>query len=269
MFIEWSTQPKSFGWQHILGIVLMILALIGGAILGAKNSGEANEKKNTKILGFAAIYFIAMDVFIEVFSTIAEGKYLLTFIPFQLCSMVMFMLPFIPFIKKGVVKDAFLGLIAFVSLTGAVFYFVKPTAAIYTPYIIKTVHSMLWHISMVALGTYTMTAFNLLDKNKRKGAIASLIAYAGMVLLAVALNFILHAIDPSQPSNLFYISYYNVNYGDKFFSYPILGAIMPSQRPYFLYVIVFIIYFSLGASATYFVGFGIKKLIEYIKVKRS
>lgn len=266
MYFEWSTLPKSGGWQHIVGIILMVAALIGGAFLGVKCSGDENEKRNSKILGFAGIFFIVMDIFIEVFMSIKTG-YLLTYIPFQLCSMVMYVLPFIPFIKKGVVKDGFLGLVAFVSTTGAFFYFVKPTAA-FNPYVIKTIHSIMWHVCMVGLGTFTMTAFDLLDFKRYRGFIAALISYVGMVLIAIVGNFILHAIDPLQETNLFYISYYNMTYSNPF-TYPILSLIMKSQKPYVVYVIAFIIYFALGASACYGIGQGLKWVIAKIKAKKS
>lgn len=268
MFVTWKTQPTSMGWFHILGIILMLCAMVGGSWLGTKFAGEENEKRNSKIIGFAAIYFWCLEIFSEVFMTIANGKYLLTLVPFQLCSAILFVMPFIPFLKKGIVKDSLLGVIAFVSTTGAFFYFVKPTAALTTPYIIKSCLSIWWHISMMGVCTFTMTAFNLLDMKKHRGFLASLVAYAGLALIAVAGNFILHAIDPTQETNLFYISYYNITYSSQF-QYPILGSIFPGQRPYFLFVIVFIIYFGIGASACYSVGFGVKKLIEVIKAKKS
>ena len=268
MFVTWKTQPTSMGWLHILGIILMLCAMVGGSWLGTKFSGEANEKKNSKIIGFAAIYFWVLEIFSETFMSIASGKYLLTLIPFQLCSVILFVMPFIPFLKKGIVKDSLLGIIAFVSTTGAFFYFVKPTAALTTPYIIKSLLSIWWHVSMMGVCTFTMTSFDLLKKEKFRGFIASLIAYAGLALIAVAGNFILPAIDPTQETNLFYISYYNTTYSNPF-QYPILGSIFGGQRPYFLYVIAFIIYFALGASACYGVGFGVKKLIEVIKAKKT
>lgn len=268
MFVEWNTQPKSGGWLHILGIILMLCAMVGGSWLGTRFSGEENEKKNSKIIGYAAIYFWVLEIFSETFMSIAYGGYQLKYIPFQLCSVILFVMPFIPFLKKGIVKDSLLGIIAFVSTTGAFFYFVKPTAALTTPYIIKSLLSIWWHISMMGICTYTMTAFDLLDKKRIRGFIASLCAYAGLALIAVALNFILHAIDPAQETNMFYISYYNLTYAEPF-QYPILGSIFGGQRPYFLYVIAFIIYFGLGASACYGVGFGVKKLIEVIKAKKT
>lgn len=263
----WNTRPTAFGWLHILGIILMICAMIAGSWLGAKFSGEENEKKNSKILGFAAIYFWLLEITSETFMTVVDG-YKLILIPFQLCSVILYTLPFIPFMKKGLVKDSFLGVIAFVSLTGAFFYFVKPSAALNTDYIYKSISSIWWHVSMGGVCTYTMTAFNLLDMKKHRGFLASLVAYAALALIAVGANFILHAIDPAQETNLFYISYYNITYTAPF-QYPILGSIMPGQRPYFLFVIAFIIYFGLGACACYSVGFGIKKLIEIIKAKKA
>ncbi|MBQ5391424.1 MAG: hypothetical protein IIU44_03540, partial [Spirochaetales bacterium] len=84
--------------------MLAFLAL--GIVLGikAKGTGRSRDKAMT-ILGFV---FIALEAFKIIFRLIVNEGADLTLISFQICSIPMYLLPCIYFMKDGKLKQAFI-----------------------------------------------------------------------------------------------------------------------------------------------------------------
>ena len=237
---------------HFVAIGIMFVFLSLGIVLGIKAKGNSRSRdKAMTILGFV---FIALEIFKITFRIIVKEGADLTLISFQICSIPMYLLPFIYFMKEGKLKQAFVGYVSFQSFTSAFFYFVKPAAALNTAYIAITVQSILWHSLMVASGVYAMIAYGLLTKEGFRSFIYSYILWVVTVVIAVILNIVLIKANPGTALNLFYIA------PNSTFKYPILSILFKEPKPYLLFLLVYLVYYFIGGFTVYGVGCGIRAL---------
>lgn len=249
----WKTYPHAYNSPlHFVAIGIMLVFLALGVFLGIKAKGNSKSRdKAMTILGFV---FIALEAFKITFRLIVKEGADLTLISFQICSIPMYLLPFIYFMKEGKLKQAFVGYVSFQSFTSAFFYFVKPAAALSTAYVAITVQSILWHSLMVASGVYAMIAYGLLTKEGFRTLVYSYILWVVTVAIAVILNIVLINANPGTELNLFYIA------PNSTFKYPILSILFKEPKPYPLFLLVYLVYYFLGGFMMYGIGYGINTL---------
>ena len=249
----WNTPTHDYySPLHFVAIGIMFVFLALGIVLGIKAKGNSRSRdKAMTILGFV---FIALEIFKITFRIIVKEGADLTLISFQICSIPMYLLPFIYFMKEGKLKQAFVGYVSFQSFTSAFFYFVRPAAALNTAYIAITVQSILWHSLMVASGVYAMIAYGLLTKEGFRSFIYSYILWVITVVIAVILNIVLIKANPGTALNLFYIA------PNSTFKYPLLSIIFKEPKPYLLFLLVYLVYYFIGGISVYGVGCGIRAL---------
>ena len=249
----WKTATHAYySPLHFVAIGIMLVFLALGVVLGIKAKGNSRGRdKAMTILGFV---FIALEIFKITFRLIVKEGADLTLVPFQICSIPMYLLPFIYFMKEGKLKQAFVGYVSFQSFTSAFFYFVKPAAAMNTAYVAITFHSILWHSLMVASGVYAMIAYGLLTKEGFKTFLYSYYLWVVTVAIAVVLNIILIKANPGTPLNLFYIA------PNSTFKYPLLSILFKEPKPYPLFLLVYLVYYFIGGFAMYGIGYGINTL---------
>ena len=249
----WKTATHPYySPLHFVAIGVMFVFLALGVVLGIKAKGNSRSRdKAMTILGFV---FIALEIFKITFRLIVKEGADLTLIPFQICSIPMYLLPFIYFMKEGKLKQAFIGYVSFQSFTSAFFYFVRPAAALNTAYVAITIHSVLWHSLMVASGVYAMIAYGLLTKEGFRSFIYSYILWVVTVVIAVILNIILIKANPGTPLNLFYIA------PNSTFKYPLLSILFKEPKPYLPFLLVYLVYYFIGGISVYGIGCGIRAL---------
>ncbi len=264
----WINKPAVWGPLHIISFALAATLLVVGFILGKKYEDEKYDQKKDLILTIYGFALVALEVFKEIFIVITTKHYDLTLIPFQICSTPMYILPFIMFVKNKTIKSAMLGYLAFVAIIAGFFYFVKPVAMLNADYVIISFHSLLWHESLLLCAAFTMTGYRMVEKGSIKTLITSNILFMIFAIIAIILNLALRNINPASELNLFYISYYNIEYV-KPFNYPILSLINKTQRPYVLYIFEYFIYIALGTLMFYGLGYGINWLINRKKAKTN
>ena len=249
----WKTATHPYySPLHFVAIGIMFVFLALGIVLGIKAKGNSRSRdKAMTILGFV---FIALEIFKITFRIIVKEGADLTLISFQICSIPMYLLPFIYFMKEGKLKQAFIGYVSFQSFTSAFFYFVRPAAALNTAYVAITVHSVLWHSLMVASGVYAMIAYGLLTKEGFRSFIYSYILWVVTVVIAVILNIILIKANPGTALNLFYIA------PNSTFKYPLLSILFKEPKPYLPFLLVYLVYYFIGGVSVYGIGCGIRAL---------
>ena len=264
----WTNKPAVWGPLHIASFALAAIILVVGFILGKKYEDEKYDKKKDFILTIYGFALVALEIFKEIFIVATTHHYDLTLIPFQLCSTPMYLLPFVMFVKNKTIKSGMLGYIAFVAIIAAFFYFVKPVAMLNADYVIISFQSIIWHESLLLCASFTMTGYRMVKKGNFRTLLAGVGMFVFFVVIAIVLNLALHNVNPSSELNLFYISYYNINYVSRF-NYPILSLINKTQRPYVLYILEYIVYIFLGMLMFYGLGFGANYLIDKIKTKKT
>lgn len=246
----WKTTHNYFGPLHIVSIVFMLSCVAVGIVLGRKYQDKKYDRQKDVGMTILGFVFVAMEIFKIAFRLIVNEGADLTLISFQICSIPMWLLPFIAFMKEGKLKKSFIGFVSFQSFTAAFFFFIKPAAIVKnTAWICMSVHSMIWHGLMVGSGVFAMVAYRLLCKDGFKTLVYSYVLWVITAIIAMIANFVC-----GYPLDLFSIA------PTTDFSYPLLGVFFKSPKPYPLFFISFLIYYGLGGLIIYYLGCGITKL---------
>lgn len=239
----WTTQPQAWGWFHILGIIIAFVFIFLGFFLGDKFKVAQKPKISNMILWLCSIFFISIEVLKEVMLVIRR-EFAYRELPFQICSLIIFTLPIMLLIKKESVKDYFVSFISFFCMTGAFFYFIKPTTALNSPYILISIRSFLWHWMILFTCTFLIESYDVLNRKIHKFFFKGYILWLVFLTIAVTIDTLCYFYCPEEEINFFYIAY-----GTKPF-YPVLNLICDTtekgMKYYPLYFFAFAIYYGLG-----------------------
>lgn len=139
------------------------------------------------------------------------GIYDWWYFPFQLCSLPMYLLTAFPFFRSENAKRTILTFLMTFSLLGGIAVFFDTSGMRY-PLLPLTIHSYLWHISLIVIGAYS--GLLLLQDSAQSGKarlswrmfFSACLLYACFCITAVVINL---AVSPFGRINMFYI---NPNY---------------------------------------------------------
>lgn len=253
IFAEWSHKLQSMGLVHIIGIVSAVIFGIAGGILAKKT------KKPEKVYAVTGISFIVLELLKLIFMITTTGTYPLEKIPFQICTVELFFLWAVPLVKNEKIKN---GMIAYtiIGLIAAVFYYVKPSTVLNSSYIFLSLQAMLWHDIVIMIGVFSIVHFNIYGKKGKRYIIDGYVFWLVLTVIAVILDVILSKTLPEANINFFYLSPVQESV-----MYPVLNILFKKPSPYPLFVLSFIIYYSLGVAALY----GILTGIDAIKGKKK
>ncbi len=145
------TTPKAYSTFHILLIVFGLIAVIGLAWLFRR----FDEKKNKILLLTFSGILIAAEIFKQFFClyVINGGEYYWYEIPFQLCSMPIYLCPLAALCKNERIKTACYGFMMTYNLIGGIAAVFEPSGMFHS-WVFLTAHSIFWHYSLVFLGFY-------------------------------------------------------------------------------------------------------------------
>lgn len=229
----------------ILGFIGVFIAGILGAKLGKYYQVSNSKRDANKILLIIEIILITIEVFKQIFITINEKTYQWDLFPFQICSMIVYVIPLIQLVKSEKAKYSLIGFLCFFCMTGGLFYFVKPAAALNSEYMIISIQGFLWHWLIIFTGIFLIYSYRIFEKPQLTMLVGASIVFIVASCIASSINYLAYTVDPNMHINFFYISY-----GEKPF-YPVLKTIFKSQHPYPIYFICFLIYFISGSSVIY------------------
>ncbi len=145
------TVPKAYGTFHILLMIFGLTAAIGLAWLCRKFDGKKNK---ILLLSFSGV-LIASEIFKQFFCmyVINGGSFYWSEFPFQMCSMPMYLCPIAVFCKNERVRRALYGFMMSYNLIGGLGGVFEPSGTFHG-WVFLTVHSIIWHYSLVFLGFY-------------------------------------------------------------------------------------------------------------------
>lgn len=256
MFPKWSTTPlPSWGLIHILSILVMLCCIVVGVILGRKYSYAKHKKTVDKVLFTFGITLLVLEILKQIYLTVAEGSYDLSKIPFQICSIPIYILSLWPIFKTERAKKATYNYVSYFSMCAATFYFVKPSAILSMPYILMSIHSLIWHASLSGLGAFCIAASNPNFKEDMKGFADAYVLFVLCSIVAIIANTIFNKVLGQPIVDLFYINSQNKAF------YPLLNLLYKMPRPYPVYVVSFWIYFGLGGLFFYGMGALVRKVL--------
>lgn len=205
-FFEWTAwemeKPTTFGTFHLLFTLIGIPLVIFLAFLLRKLS----EKQNRIMLLCIGIFLMLFELYKQLFYFFVihdGGYYPLWILPFQLCSVPMYLCVICACCKNRKFNSWLYDFMFAFNLFGGLITFIEPSG-INHPYVMLTLHAYIWHISLIFLGFYFF--FSKRACTNWKGYFKGLAVFGVMVAIAQIINICTQG---QGGCNMFYISPYN------------------------------------------------------------
>ena len=147
--ISWPMEPPpAYGAFHIL------FTLIGFAVCGfsAWKLRNVSDKIAGRILFACGLVLSLSEVFKQFFCyyVIADGAYHWGELPFQLCSVPMYLCLITPWLKPGKLRRALYSFMVLYNLLGGAIAFTEPSGLLHG-HLFLTAHSCVWHMLLVMM----------------------------------------------------------------------------------------------------------------------
>lgn len=255
--IDWlehwhMTEPKVYGFFHILFILIDIIATVL-LIIFFRNSREKIMKRIVFIAWIILVFFEIGKQFLMSYSN-ETLNYNWGAFPFQFCETPLYAFPILLLNKNEKVRNALISFISTYVFFAGLAIMVNPSTVL-TGNIFLCIRQMVEHGIQISIGLY-LFAWNRKNANLKSFAWGALI-FVISVIMAILLNVIIGNI-VKQEINMFYL---NKNYSSVII---ILKDIQP-HVPWIIFVLLYIVGFSGLALATYYLEVGIYSLYKRIK----
>ncbi len=188
----WECDIRPYGAFHL------IFWSVGLAVCLPLAYVLAKRLKNGRVLLLSVGAFLLItEVYKQIFYTEMSGGYRYDMLPFQLCSVPMYIC-IAQFFAGERLRRALLGFLASYGFMGGfVSYFAPGTMC--RPYLLITVHSFLWHMLLIFVGAYA----GLSMRPRLRDFWAPSVIYVSLAGVAFAINCLL--VDKFPHVNMFYV----------------------------------------------------------------
>ena len=210
--------PPLFGAFHIC----MALFMICFAIFLAKLASGLDYDTRIKLLTITGWLLLLSEIFkqVFVFQVVSGGVYNYWYIPFQLCSVPMYLCILLPLLK-GKARDTVLTFMTGYTFLGAIATFIYPED-ILRPYIALTLHGFDWHGVLLFI-SLTIGLTGMADLTFR-GWLRSTYLFLALSAVAIVINVVTEVSSAASGyihgyANMFYLSPYHMS------NQPIVGAV--------------------------------------------
>ena len=257
--------PKSFGWFHFIWIFLVALALV---VLYKKrnNYSEKQLKIVLATYGFIALLLEVAKQLIWSFNydhiaNIVHWDYQWYAAPFQLCTTPIFISLICLFLKNNKLRNSLLSYMSFATILGSIVTILLPDSC-FTSDILVNIHTMWLHCGSFVVSIYLLMCGAVkVEKLNLKNAIKVFLVF---VLLAEILNIGIYnsGILNGETFNMFYISPYFITH------LPVFKTIQENV-PFIIYLFIYILAISIGATIVYYIARLINKKISKKKQKEN
>lgn len=189
--------PRAWGTFHTLFFAIGIPLAVLCAFLLRKLS-KRGERKLFFAVGTA---LLLSEIFKQLAYTAIEGAYRCDMIPFQLCSIPMYLAIALAFLPDGRFARSARVFIATFGLMGGVASYIAP-GTMCRNILELTLHSFLWHLCLIFLGCFVIFSRN--TDFKKNGFLGALLLYLSLCAVALTIN-VLCINAPGADVNMFYI----------------------------------------------------------------
>ncbi len=258
------TTPTNYGWFHIMFMLLILSATV---LITAffKNS---SDKVFRRIILISWLIMVTFELYKQFVYTLSysEGKLTADYqwyaFPYQFCSTPLYVLPFIAFLKEGKIRDFFSSYISSFSLFAGLVVFFYPNT-VFCGTLGINVQTMVHHGLQVVLGVFVLVHER--EKLSIKHFIKGIAVFVVLVAVAVILNEAIFAFLTSNGHddtfNMFYISSHFPA------DLPVLSTVY-DIAPYPIYLLAYVLGFSLASFIVLSIAGGIIKLVNNVKAKK-
>ena len=145
------TKPPAYGAFHIS------FTLIGFALcyFAAWKLRKLGEKGSRALLFGCGAFLLITELYKQLmyYYCLGDAGYDWDILPFQLCSIPMYLCLAAPLLKKGRVQNALYSFMAYFNLLGGAISFAEPSGLLHSWWTL-TFHSLLWHMCLVFIGLF-------------------------------------------------------------------------------------------------------------------
>lgn len=180
---------------------------------------DINNRNIDKLFFITGLIMLISEVIKQLLLTfiIGGGKYNWWHFPFQLCSIPMYMLLIYPWVKRRMAKLSMLCFLMSYTLLSGMMAFADTSGMRY-PLVILTVHSYVWHILLILIGTASGIIYLITEKELSRygdgykhdssGLSFWPFMYATVIYLSCCLiaELLDHVFDRFGTINMFYIN---------------------------------------------------------------
>lgn len=238
-------RPKSYGAFHLT----FALVGIAVAVVLAYLLRKTNDKQNRILLLSVGIFLVIAELYKQFFYyfVVHDHHYPTWIIPFQLCSVPMYLCIFCGICKNEKVNSWFYDFMFAYNLLGGAISFTEPSGLNH-PYLTLTLHAYIWHLSLVFLGFYLY--FSKRACNDWKGYLRASVVFLGCAAIAQLLNVTIINIDSI---NMFFISPFER-------SPIVVFEDFWENLGWFANMILFLLALIIASAVVYFAGYGARLL---------
>lgn len=190
-------RPRAWGAFHALFFFIGIPL----AVLLAFALRKISKKTEKRLFLTVGIALIISEIFKQLAFTAIEGTYRFDLIPFQLCSIPMYLCILMPMLSNGKIQRAMRTFIATFGLMGGVASYIAP-GTMCREWLELTLHSFLWHLVLIFLGSYVFFSHN--TKIQKYDFFCAEILYLALCVVAFVINLLCFN-ESGAPVNMFYI----------------------------------------------------------------
>lgn len=248
--------PKTFGWFHLMWIVLTIISII--MLYNKKH--KYSDKKLRLVLFLYGIIALILELLKQLIwsfnydpvTNIVTWDYQWYAFPFQLCTTPIYVSLICAFMKDNKIRKALLSYMAFITMLGSIATVIMPDSC-FTSDVLVNIHTMWLHCGSLVVSVYLLMSNEVeLNINNIKN---STYVFLFFVFLALVLNIVLYntGILGNETFNMFYISPYFES------TLPVFDIIYQNV-PYLIFLIIYIWAIIIGSL----IIFGITKLTKYL-----
>jgi len=247
--------PTSFGWFHIMWIILALLTIIFLYIRKDKH----NERELKIVLGTYGIIALFLETLKQLIWSfnydatlnLVTWDYQWYAFPFQLCTTPIFVTLICLFLKPSKFRKSLLSYLAYITILGSISTILLPESCFVSD-ILVNIHTMWLHI-----GSFVVSIYLLITKEVEvnyKNLLYAVLVFIIFAFIANYLNMVIYNIGllNGETFNMFYISPYFIS------SLPVFDIIQQNV-PYLLYLLIYVIEISLGGTIIYLIALLIQK----------
>ena len=253
------TTPTAYGWYHLMCLAIMIGLCIGLGFAFRK----ASDKTIRIFLLCASLTFVIFEIFKQlVFSYNVDTDvwdYQWYAFPFQFCSSPMYVALLASIVKKGKFQDFLYSFLATFSLFAGLIVMIMPGDVFISDTVVN-IQTMIHHGGMVVIGVVLFASKSV--KFNHFTILKAMAVFATLVAIALLGGCIYVWAGGTETFNLFYINpYFNCHL-------PVFSTIQ-ATCPYIIFLLSYLVGFSLAAYIVLLVAMGINKLIHVCADKRQ
>ena len=245
-FVDWTwgsidngdVGPGMFSWFHFLWLGIMVASCVVMSLAFAR---KHDPKTDRRVITALAITLLLGEIFKQLFWFEYYQYYRWEIFPFQFCSVPIYVSVFATLVPSEKVREVCYRFLAFFGIIGGLAVMAVPSAVLYTYFVPISLHSMIWHAILVAMGVYLIVSreYGRTVRELR----TPFFVYLGFIALAVTGNVLVYklhlgteACQPGDNLSMFYLSPY---YPTQF---PLLGVVQEFCYP--LFVLVYVTIFT-------------------------